>query len=411
MGKWLTDSIVRDLRLPEHGVRRVYDAPDPRGKMGWTSGFGVRVSAGGSKSFVLRYRSRKTRAEHLYTIGSFPDWSVAAARSEARELRLKIERDDHDPQVERQQGRDAPTVATLCDRFLAEHVSGKRLNTKRDYTGIVEKIIRPKLGRKLVAAVTTKDVEDLHGEVTLRAPHRANRAVAVASKMFTLAIKWGLRPDNPCKGIKRNAEEQRERYLNGDELARLTRALGEHSDQQAADIIRLCMLTGCRRGEAQAARWNQFDFERGMWTKPSAATKQNKPHRAALSKPALALLAELRRKRDEKSPFVFPGRLGPDTHRVEMKKNWAAICKAARITGCRMHDLRHTYASFLASAGYSLPLIGALLGHTNPSTTARYSHLFPDVQREATNRVGALMTGLVAKRPAKGKLKVVGGGR
>src|SRR6266404_5789106 len=80
MGKWLTDSIVRDLKLPEHGVKRVYDAPDPRGKMGWTSGFGVRVSSGGSKSFVLLYRSRKTRTEHLFTIGSFPDWSVAAAR-------------------------------------------------------------------------------------------------------------------------------------------------------------------------------------------------------------------------------------------------------------------------------------------------------------------------------------------
>src|SRR5207249_1794408 len=135
-----TDSIVRDLKLPERGVRRVYDAPDPRGKMGWTSGFGVRESAGGSKSFVLLYRSRKTRAEHLFTIGSFPDWSVVAARAEARELKQKIDK-GADPQADKKAARDAATVADLCDRFLAEHVARKRANTRRDYKSIVEKIV------------------------------------------------------------------------------------------------------------------------------------------------------------------------------------------------------------------------------------------------------------------------------
>src|SRR6266446_5866151 len=149
--KWLTDSVVRDLRLPGRGTTRVFDLPHPGGKKGWVSGFGVRVSAGGSKSFVLRYRSRKTRAEHLYTIGTFPAWSVDAARAEAKDLKHRIEKGD-DPQAEREAERNAATVAELCDKFVVEHVARKRASTQRDYRGIIDGYIKPEIGRKLVAA-------------------------------------------------------------------------------------------------------------------------------------------------------------------------------------------------------------------------------------------------------------------
>jgi integrase len=411
MGKWLTDSVVRDLKLPERGIKRVYDAPDPRGKMGWASGFGVRVSSGGSKSFVLLYRSRKTRTEHLYTIGSFPDWSVTAARAEARELKQKIDK-GADPQAEKKAERDAATVADLCDKFLAEYLPKKRANTQRDYTGIVEKIVRPALGRKLVAAVDHSDIEKLHREITERAPHRANRTIAVISRMFTLGMRWRISASNPARGIERNPEGKRKRYLTGGELRRLTKALAEHEDQQAANVFRMLLLTGARKGEVLAAEWKQFDFGRNVWTKPAATTKQKTEHEVPLGSAALQLLEMMRKAAPRDARFVFPGH-GSTGHLTEVKKNWAAICKAAGITGLRMHDLRHSYASFLASAGFSLPTIGALLGHTQPNTTARYAHLLDDPLREATNRVGALMTGLVAAKqqpPSKRKLKVVAGG-
>src|SRR5246127_1973939 len=234
--RWLTDSIIRDLRPPERGVTSTWDAPDPRGRQGWAAGFGVRVYAGGSKSFVLRYRSKTTRVEHLYKIGAYPDWNVTAARSEARELRLKIERNG-DPQIDRQQSRDAPTMAMLCDRFVAEHVPKKRTATQRDYRSICENIIKTALGRRLVAAIATKDVEGLHADITKRAPFRANRMVGTLSAMLTLAVTWHMRPDNPCKGVKLNPENKRRRYLEKDELVSLTQALAKHEDQQGAKIF------------------------------------------------------------------------------------------------------------------------------------------------------------------------------
>jgi integrase len=163
-------------------------------------------------------------------------------------------------------------------------------------------------------------------------------------------------------------------------------ALAEHDDQQAANIIRLLLLTGARRGEVQAARWDQFDLEDGVWPKPSASTKQRMPHRVPLSAPARLLLNALREKADDDAIYVFPGR--SQGHRIEIKGNWAALCKGAEIKDARIHDLRHTYASVLASSGKSLPIIGALLGHTQPATTARYAHLLDEPLRAATEQAG-----------------------
>jgi len=403
--KWLTDAVVKNLRLPERGTSRLYDLPNPNGKGGWISGFGVRVSSGGTKSFVLRYRSRKTRTEHVYTIGTWPAWSVDAARAEARDLKHRIEKGE-DPQAEREAERNAATVAELCDRFLADHVSRKRASTQRDYRGIIDGYIKPRIGKKLVTALDHRDVETLHAEVTKRGHlHRANRVVAVLSKMMTLAMKWRLRPDNPCKGIERNQETKRKRYLTGDELARLTRALAEHPDQAVANVFRLLLLTGARKGEVLSATWSQFDFSRNCWIKPAHTTKQRSEHEVPLGDAAVTLLTAMR-KASPDAEHLFPGR-GDSGHLTEVKKAWAIVLRRAGIVGLRMHDLRHSYASMLASAGYSLPVIGALLGHTQPNTTARYAHLLDDPLRAATTKVGSLMAGLVTKRPAKPKLRAV----
>jgi integrase len=407
MGIWLTEKIMRDLPLPKRGIALHWDAPDPKGKQGWTAGFGVRVSAGGSKAFVLRYRSKRTRSEHVFTIGTWPAWSVEAARAEARDLKRRIDKGD-DPQAAKQAARDAATVSDLCERFVAEYLPAKREATRRDYTNIIERDIKPALGRKLVAAVEHADVEKLHREISKRAPYAANRAGAVLSRLMTLAVKWRMRPDNPVKGLERNPETKRKRYLTRDELARLTRALAEHEDQQVADILRLCLLTGCRRGEAQQAKWADFDLAGGRWTKPGSTTKTKTEHEVPLSRPAMQLLRDLHARRGE-SELVFPSRVtgGP---RRELKKNWAAISRAAKISGLRMHDLRHSFASELVSSGHSLAVIGDLLGHTQVATTARYAHLYSDVAREAANSVGSVLSGLVAK-PGKGKLKAVPGGK
>ena len=152
------------------------------------------------------------------------------------------------------------------------------------------------------------------------------------------------------------------------------------------------LLTGARRGEALAAKWQDIDFKTGTWSKPAATTKQRKLHHVPLSEAALHLLRELRARVPADVPWLFPTNGGG--HRKDVKDSWTAISKAAGIPDVRVHDLRHPFASVLASGvGASLPLIGALLGHTSAQTTMRYSHLFDDVQRAAVNEAGAIITG------------------
>ena len=150
--------------------------------------------------------------------------------------------------------------------------------------------------------------------------------------------------------------------------------------------------------EVLSATWGQFDLEGGVWVKPSAHTKQKKEHRVPLSAPVIALLSEMKGEAGD-GDYLFPGR-GDGGHLANLKKPWAAIRKAAKLEDVRVHDLRHSYASILASAGLSLPIIGALLGHTNPATTARYAHLFDEPLREATERVGEVIAA-AGKKPAE----------
>lgn len=386
MAQKLTDAVVKALPVPEKGSKIEYDSE--------VKGFGIRVTAAGARSFVLNYRVHGR--ERRFTIGAWTVWKTAAARSEAAELKKQIAHGG-DPLADIETEREAPTVARLCERFIDEHLQKKRPSTQRDYRQQIENDILPALKHLKVAAVTFSDVDALHRKITKRAPYRANRVASLLSKMFSLAIKWGWRADNPVRGLERNTEQRRERYLDADELVRLTVALAEHEDQQAANIIRFLLLTGARRGEVQAARWEQFDLTAGVWSKPSASTKQGKPHRVPLSAPATQLLRELWESADPEAVFVFPGR--SKGHRIEIKYDWAALCKAAGISGTRIHDLRHTYASLLVSGGLSLPIIGALLGHTQAQTTNRYAHLMDDPLRAATETVGAIV--MPPKPPAE----------
>jgi integrase len=378
----LTDGIVKALPAPtDRGQEITWDSA--------VAGFGLRVTAAGARAFILNYRTRLGRGRR-YTIGSFPDWKTAAARAEAAELKKLVDRGG-DPLGEIQAGRAAPTVNDLCERFITEVLPRNRPSTQKEYRLQIASDIRPRLGRLKVANVTFSDVDALHRSITARAPYRANRCVALLSRLFSMAIRWHWRADNPCKGVERNQEHKRRRYLSPDELARLTEALAGLHDQQSADIIRLLLLTGARRGEVLAARWDDIDLAAGVWNKPGATTKQKTEHAVPLSDAALRLILGVRRRVPADAEWVFPA---PDGfHRREVKASWAAVCRAANINGARVHDLRHTYASVLASAGLSLPVIGALLGHTQASTTHRYAHLFDDPLRAATERASAIITG------------------
>ena len=385
MAEKLTERSVRALPAPAAGNRITYDTE--------VKGFGVRVTAAGAKAFVINYRS--AGRERRMTIGSFPDWTVQAAREEAKGLKRRIDLGE-DPMGERHADRAAPSMNDLADRFEQEHLTKRRPATQVDYRSILRLYIRPELGQMKVADVRHADIERLHHRIAKTAPYRANRTVAVLSKMMALAAKWEMRTDNPAIGIERCDEQKRERFLSPPEIARLAEVLATHKEKVTCSALRLLLLTGARRTEMLSARWSEFDLATGVWLKPSAHTKTKRQHRVPLSAPALVLLTEMRADADEEvrrggtTEFVFPGTDGKPLR--EIKRAWASICRAAGIAECRIYDLRHTYASILVSHGLSLPIIGALLGHTQAATTQRYAHLMDDPLRAATERVGAIVT-------------------
>jgi integrase len=251
-----------------------------------------------------------------------------------------------------------------------------------------------------VADVHHGDLKALHERITASGrPVRANRVIAVASKMFALSLlpmvgegdPWrDAAMGNPCKGIARNAEQGRERFFSTAELAALSDALTEH-EGPAADCLRLIMMTGARPGETRRARWSEF-AEPGVWDKPSAQTKQRKRHRVPLSPAATELIERIRRKRAADSEFVFPGRIAGKPIR-EMRRAWAAVTERAGLKGALVYTLRHSFASVGAGGGLSLHIIGKLLGHVTPAITQKYAHPADDPLREAAAKIGGAIAG------------------
>jgi integrase len=404
----LTKDDVASLVAPAKGSRIVYD--------GEVSGFGVRITANGAKSFVLNYRTT-AGMERRYTIGSTSLWTLASARKEAEEWKRKIRSEHADPLAEIERRRTDVKINELCDMFIKQHLPKKAAATQRDYKQIIDTYIRPKLKHEPVAELQFNKVNDLFHDITATGKRTtANRVMAVLSKMFSEAQKREWASHNPTKGVEKNDEVKRERFLDADELARLLDSLATLEDQQAANIFRLILLTGARKTEVLAATWSMFDLKDGTWTKPSHHTKQKKTHKVPLSAPARQLLSEIRDAAStSRSDYVFPARFAstkgstkePKPYRTNVKNQWAAVLEAAELEDLHIHDLRHSFASFLVSEGMSLPLIGRLLGHTQAATTFRYSHLALDPLRAATERVG----NIVGQNKPTGEIIQLKGGR
>jgi integrase len=370
-------------------TKRTVDAARPNGtdQFLWDSDlkcFGLKITAGGGKVYILQFRKggRGAPTKRL-TIGRHGAMTPEQARKEAARLLGAIAHGS-DPTAARAAEKAAPTVAGLADRFLAEHVATKtKPRTAAEYRRLVDNIIVPAMGRKRVRDVTRADISRLHHERRVT-PYDANRALAVLSKMFTLAEKWGERPDgsNPCRHIERYAERKRERMLSADEFGRLADALKASARSPfVIAAIKLLIFTGARLSEILNLEWEWIDFERCEARLPDSKTGAKTLHFPA---PALAVLADL--PRVEGNPFVIVGNVA-GARLVNLEKPWRAIRKAAGLNDVRLYDLRHAFASVAASSGMGLPIIGKMLGHTQAATTHRYAHLASDPVKAAAATV------------------------
>ncbi len=369
----LTDRLVRGLEPGPDGIRVVRDTEQ--------KGLAVRVFHNGLKTFVISYTVHGRK--RVMKIGSYPDWTVLAARKQCTEYRRRIDMGD-DPLEVRSTLRKAPTVREMAERYLRDHLPRLRASSQRNYEASIVGTILPALGAKKVSELTFDDCEALHRRASRSAPTSANRHIAVLRRMLNLAMQWGWIDKNPASGIEMNAEVKRDRYLNREEMSRLKDALATHPQQDSCDAIRFMIYTGCRRGEALGAKWDQFSDDLRTWTKSASSTKQKRVHRVPVFEGAVEILRI--RKREASSEWVFPSRGGQPL--AEVKRTWQRVREVAGIPDVRLHDLRHTWASIAVSKGLSLPMIGAMLGHSQTQTTARYAHLFDDPLREAASLVG-----------------------
>jgi integrase len=235
-------------------------------------------------------------------------------------------------------------------------------------------------------------------------PGAANRTLALLSKLFNLAEKWGLRPDgsNPCRHVEKYRERKIERFLSSEELARLGAALREAERTQielpsVIAAIRLLLLTGCRLSEILTLRWQDVDIDHQVLRLPESKTGKKVVY---LASPALEVFAKA--ERVDGNPHVIVGKR-PRAHLVNLQKPWRRIRAMAGLRDVRIHDLRHSFASMAAAGGLSLPLIGALLGHSQPQTTQRYAHLTADPIRRAADITSSSIAEAIARPLPSGK--------
>ncbi|MGR3782200.1 MAG: tyrosine-type recombinase/integrase [Albimonas sp.] len=382
-------------------------------------GFRLHVLPSGKKAWYLAYRLGGGRgaAQREPKIGDFPAMKAEAARRLAQDMLADVRRGG-DPAGERRAKREAPRMGDLFDRYLEEHARPhKKASSLANDVRLIEKRLRPVFGRSKVAEVARPEIAAFHKRLA-DTPYEANRALALLSKMFNLAEVWEMRPDgsNPCRHVRKYIEAQRKRFLSNAELARLGEALhlaerdgfldlparGSVRDKpvrapvspEAVAAIRLLILTGARKSEILGLRWDWIDFEGQRANLPDSKTGDKS---IVLSPAVLEVLTSL--PRNEDNPHVIRG-AKRGAHLVNLKDPWLVVREVAGLDDVRIHDLRHSYASVGAAGGASLPIIGALLGHTQAQTTQRYAHLSDDPLKAAAAGISGRIAAAMAAREA-----------
>jgi len=352
----LTKRFIDSIDVPEEdGQIFVRDTALP--------GFGMRITRG-MKTFILERRIRG-RSRRI-TIGPYGPLTVDDARDKAERMIGQIA-DGQDPAQERLDQKRELTLETLIALYRERHLPRKK-SSKNDEIQI-NAYLNTWKNRKL-SAIRRKDIVDLHlktGEN--HGQYAANRLISLLRKMFNLAKIWGIyEGENPASGIEMFPEKKRERFVHPDELPRMMKALKSEKNFYIQAAFLICLLTGARKMEVLSMRWEDVNLEEGAWRIPE--TKAGRSHLIPLPSPAIDLLQKLPLVHD--NPYVFPGRTG---HLVNINKAWKRIRTEAKLEDVRIHDIRRTLGSWLAGSGASLPLIGKVLGHTQPSTTAIYARL------------------------------------
>ena len=374
----LTDAAITRLRPRE----REYTVWDTR-----VAGLGVRVRPSGGRSWVLLLdaggRSKRV------SLGAVDLKRVEEARRECHAHRAREEPED----------RIGPAPpAPLFRDFVTgpwkhAHFDAYKSSTKRGVRHQLAAQLLPAFGTKPLDRIKEAGIRYWFDRYSRTAPGNANLALARLRQILNFAIACGHMESNPAAGIAFNPRLPLTRFLSREELTRLHAALDRHADRkrgrQQADIIRLLLFTGCRKGEITGLGWSEVQDDRLV-----LADSKTGPRAVQLSSQARAVLDGQPR---TGSPFVFPSPLDPSRPRTPDLPLWYRIRREAGIEDVRLHDLRHTMASHAVMNGVPIPVVSRLLGHSSLQMTLRYTHLGDRDIEAAAERVGTAMAQVMAE--------------
>lgn len=424
-----TKKAIESLTPPEKGTAYHYDTVN--------RGLALSVSPKGVKTFLV-YRKINGRPERI-SLGRFPDLSVETATGKAHAVNASIAQGEN-PADKNRADRKEMIFTQLFDEYLERHSKPHKKTWKRDKE-LFDRYLSIPLGKRKLSTITRLHIAEIHSRITKNAPTMANRVLALVSSIFGRAVEWGLYEDlNPARGIRRNRERARDRFIQSCELKYFFEAVAMEPNETIRDYVLISLLTGARRSNVLAMQWNDLNLDSMEWHIPE--TKNGTPQTVPLSPEAVSILRQ--RHKSKLNNFVFPGS-GKLGYLVEPKKGWARILNRAKALGfirsiatvnqwdenklkhqirlimenpdqvidrhlnegkqadiepeqfkladLRIHDLRRTLGSWQAKAGASLSVIGKSLNHKSVDTTAIYARLDLDPVRDSVNRATSDMLG------------------
>ena len=371
----LTKRLIEALKPPAEVDGRprqdwIYDTLTPHLTIcHWSSGSVKWYWVGRCNARMLRYK-----------LGSYPQLSPENARKAAAKVSLQVA-EGEDPRVKRRQVRDEPTLQELFDTYLDQHARPRK-KTWEDDIATFNRYCNCLKSRR-PSTISETDIRKLHNRIRKRGPYAANRMLSLLSVVFS----FNRIEPNPCKGVKKFREQERDRFLQADELQRFFASL-EQESALMRDYFMICLLSGARRGNVQSMKWDQLHLDRGEWRVPE--TKAGEPQTVYLPPEAVEILRQ--RQETSNHDYVFPSRPGSKQPYVTYQyRAWKRICERAELKDIRPHDLRRSLGSWQAAVGSSLPVIQKTLGHKNASTTEIYARLNLDPVRESVDRAVASM--------------------
>jgi len=375
----LTSQVCREAHCPPYQRKEVIRCTE-------VIGFGIEIRASGGKTYYLYFTNRAGKADQV-KIAGYADVTFEQAKRRAKELRSQIVLGG-DPAAEKAERKAVPLYSELA-RQHKEHAKGYQ-RSHANTAMIIDTYLVPAFGKLPIDQVTPQAIEKLLADLRTRlAPATVDKVRVILNRSYVLAAKWGLAGSdrNPVAAVARpRYENRRERYLTAAEADKLLAACATSQNAMLRPIVQLLMLTGARKRELLDARWEHVDVERRAWLIPDSKT--GKARYVPLSKSALSVIEAL--PRYEKCPWLVPN---PETFKPfdTIKRAWDTARRKAKMPDLRIHDLRHSAASFMVNSGVDLYAVGRILGHADHQSTMRYAHLANDTLLAAVEAGAAKM--------------------